>query len=231
MHFCISSAAAGTGSFGCAHPWFRPTRFAHRSICLLPFVQLSQVKRFSIFNGTSSCSKRDSSRFSSRQSRWWMNGEPRGADSRRVAFFLLQLLLFKLMFMSGVVKLTSGDDSWWNLTALDYHYWTQPLPTVLGWYGAQTSEWLKKTCTCHRAHCRNAGAVFYLGAAAVAILRFRSVRRVADHDRADRQLLLLQSAYDRTVLSVAGRRTDCAAEKVRSPGIDASQLRLFRPSF
>ena len=51
------------------------------------------------------------------------------------------------MFMSGAVKLTSGDDSWWNLTALDYHYWTQPLPTVLGWYGAQTSEWLKKTCT------------------------------------------------------------------------------------
>jgi predicted DCC family thiol-disulfide oxidoreductase YuxK len=61
--------------------------------------------------------------------------------------FLLQLLLFKLMFMSGVVKLTSGDDSWWNLSALDYHYWTQPLPTVLGWWGAQTSEWLKHFCT------------------------------------------------------------------------------------
>jgi hypothetical protein len=45
------------------------------------------------------------------------------------------------------VKLTSGDNSWWNLTALDYHYWTQPLPTALGWYGAQTSEWLKKVCT------------------------------------------------------------------------------------
>ena len=60
--------------------------------------------------------------------------------------FLLKLLLFKLMFMSGVVKLTSGDDSWWNLTALDYHYWTQPLPTVLGWWGAQTSEWLRHFC-------------------------------------------------------------------------------------
>src|SRR5213079_1080175 len=49
------------------------------------------------------------------------------------------LFLFKLMLMSGVVKLTSGDDSWgwvngsWNwsaLTALDYHYWSQPLPTI-----------------------------------------------------------------------------------------------------
>ena len=63
-----------------------------------------------------------------------------------VGLFLLKLLLFKLMFMSGVVKLTSGDDSWWNLSALDYHYWTQPLPTVLGWWAAQTSEWLRQFC-------------------------------------------------------------------------------------
>jgi len=46
--------------------------------------------------------------------------------------------------MSGVVKLSSGDDSWWNLTALDYHYWTQPLPTVMGWWADQHAEWLKK---------------------------------------------------------------------------------------
>lgn len=58
--------------------------------------------------------------------------------------FLLKLLLFKLMFMSGMVKLTSGDDSWWNLTALDYHYWTQPLPTVFAWWANQHPEWLKK---------------------------------------------------------------------------------------
>jgi predicted DCC family thiol-disulfide oxidoreductase YuxK len=58
--------------------------------------------------------------------------------------FLLKFLLFKLMLMSGVVKLTSGDDSWWNLTALDYHYWTQPLPTVIGWWSDQHPEWFKK---------------------------------------------------------------------------------------
>ncbi len=45
----------------------------------------------------------------------------------RPALFLLHFLLFKLMLLSGVVKLTSGDPSWGNLTALDYHYWTQPL--------------------------------------------------------------------------------------------------------
>ncbi|MEY2482382.1 MAG: hypothetical protein QOK24_910 [Verrucomicrobiota bacterium] len=61
-----------------------------------------------------------------------------------IGHFLLKLLLFKLMLMSGVVKLTSGDDSWGNLTALDYHYWTQPLPTVIGWWSDQHPEWFKK---------------------------------------------------------------------------------------
>ncbi|OGJ56540.1 hypothetical protein A2635_02790 [Candidatus Peribacteria bacterium RIFCSPHIGHO2_01_FULL_51_9] len=43
-------------------------------------------------------------------------------------------LLFRFMFESGVVKLTSGDTSWRDLTALTYHYFTQPLPTWTAWY-------------------------------------------------------------------------------------------------
>ncbi len=61
----------------------------------------------------------------------------------RPALFLLKFLLFKLMLMSGVVKLTSGDDCWWNLTALDYHYWSQPLPTVFAWWADKSPEWFK----------------------------------------------------------------------------------------
>lgn len=38
------------------------------------------------------------------------------------------VILFKLMFLSGLVKLISGDESWRDLSALSYHYWTQPLP-------------------------------------------------------------------------------------------------------
>jgi len=59
------------------------------------------------------------------------------------ARFLLQWLLFRLMFMSGVVKLTSGDESWWDLSALRYHYETQPLPTPLGWWAAQAPAWFQ----------------------------------------------------------------------------------------
>ncbi|HEX4639014.1 MAG TPA: lipase maturation factor family protein, partial [Chthoniobacterales bacterium] len=76
----------------------------------------------------------------------WRLWSKRGTDPpiSRAALFLLKMLLFKLMIMSGVVKLTSGDDSWLKLTALDYHYWSQPLPTVLGWWADQSPLPFKK---------------------------------------------------------------------------------------
>jgi hypothetical protein len=54
-----------------------------------------------------------------------------------LAWWSLRWLLVRLMFASGMVKLSSGDATWWNLTALTYHYETQPLPTWLGWYAHQ----------------------------------------------------------------------------------------------
>src|SRR5207244_5531949 len=42
--------------------------------------------------------------------------------------WLLWWLLFRLMFSSGIAKLRSGDATWRRLTALRYHYETQPLP-------------------------------------------------------------------------------------------------------
>jgi hypothetical protein len=85
---------------------------------------------------------------------WWPGSATTATASpvSRAGVFLLKLLLFKLMLMSGVVKLTSGDDSWgwlnhsfhWSaLTALDYHYWSQPLPTVFAWWADKTPEWFK----------------------------------------------------------------------------------------
>lgn len=42
--------------------------------------------------------------------------------------FLVQFLLFRLMFSSGVVKLLSQGSEWWNCTALKYHYFTTCIP-------------------------------------------------------------------------------------------------------
>ena len=59
----------------------------------------------------------------------------------RLGHFLLLWLLFRLMFASGIVKLSSGDPAWAAGIALDFHYFTQPLPTPLAWYVQQLPPW------------------------------------------------------------------------------------------
>lgn len=65
----------------------------------------------------------------------------------RIEALLPQALIFKLMLLSGIVKLTAKDTNWWNLTALQYHYETQPIPTWMAWYAHQLPLWL------HQASC------------------------------------------------------------------------------
>lgn len=65
---------------------------------------------------------------------WTLRRTPEAYDPPRLARFLLWWLLFRLMFLSGAVKLASGDPTWRHLTALTFHYQTQPLPTPLAWY-------------------------------------------------------------------------------------------------
>jgi Lipase maturation factor len=56
-------------------------------------------------------------------------------------------LVFRLMFLSGCVKLMSGDPTWRHLTALRYHYETQPLPTPIAWYMFQLPGWFQSIST------------------------------------------------------------------------------------
>lgn len=70
---------------------------------------------------------------------WWTK---KAASPPRVAHFLLIWLLFRLLFESGVVKLASGDPTWANGTALDYHFFTQPLPTPVAWFAQQLPGWV-----------------------------------------------------------------------------------------
>jgi predicted DCC family thiol-disulfide oxidoreductase YuxK len=72
--------------------------------------------------------------------KWWTK---KAAAPPRVAHFLLIWLLFRLLFESGVVKLSSGDPTWANGTALSYHFFTQPLPTPLAWFAQQAPGWFQ----------------------------------------------------------------------------------------
>lgn len=73
----------------------------------------------------------------------------------RLAVWLLWWILFRLMFESGAVKLTWNNgqlgpdgtpvaNTWETLTALDFHYWTQPLPIWTSWYAARFPHWFQQ---------------------------------------------------------------------------------------
>ncbi len=64
----------------------------------------------------------------------------------RTILWLLRWLLFRLMFESGAVKLLSGDTTWRSLTALNFHYETQPLPTWIAWYAHQLPAGIQTAC-------------------------------------------------------------------------------------
>jgi hypothetical protein len=50
-----------------------------------------------------------------------------------VVVWLLRWVLFRNMFGAGLIKIR-GDDCWRDLTCLEYHYETQPMPNPLSWY-------------------------------------------------------------------------------------------------
>ncbi|MDZ4286614.1 MAG: lipase maturation factor family protein [Prosthecobacter sp.] len=66
---------------------------------------------------------------------WWTWRVP--AAPPRGSVFLLHWLTFRLMLLSGFVKIGGGDPVWRDMTALLDHYETQPLPHVLSWWVQQ----------------------------------------------------------------------------------------------
>jgi hypothetical protein len=174
------------------------------------------------------------------------------ADFRHglLVVWLFRLLVFKLMFLSGVVKLAAGDPTWRNLTALDYHYWTTCIPNWLGWYVAKLPLW---------SHQAAAGAMFFvelvvpfamfgpprlraLGAALIVALQLviastgnygffnllTGVLALSWLDDADWRALLPKRF--RTASDFGGRGFSAASERAASPPGDSAPL-APRPRF
>ena len=70
-----------------------------------------------------------------------------------IIVLLFRWLLARFMFMGGVVKIASGDTSWANLSALSFHYETQPLPSPVAYYAHHLPLGFHKLC---------AGGVFFI---------------------------------------------------------------------
>jgi hypothetical protein len=58
-----------------------------------------------------------------------------------VIFWLLRALIFRIMLGSGLIKIR-GDESWRDLTALYYHFETQPIPNGLSRWFHFLPRWL-----------------------------------------------------------------------------------------
>ncbi len=78
---------------------------------------------------------------------WQRRWRTTGALKPLLGILLTRWLLFRLMFESGAVKLLSGDFTWRNLTALQVHFETQPLPHGLSWYAHQLPAGVLKSAT------------------------------------------------------------------------------------
>jgi hypothetical protein len=79
--------------------------------------------------------------------RWRPDWSRAETPRQRVGRWLIWWLVFRLMFESGLVKLTWGDATWRNLSALDFHFATQPLPLWTAWYAHQLPRWILRTAT------------------------------------------------------------------------------------
>ena len=64
----------------------------------------------------------------------------RAATPQTVVIWLFRWLLFRVMFGAGLIKLR-GDPCWRDLTCLNYHYETQPMPNPLSWFFHAGPEW------------------------------------------------------------------------------------------
>ncbi|MBS0634168.1 MAG: lipase maturation factor family protein [Verrucomicrobia bacterium] len=56
----------------------------------------------------------------------------------------INFLLFRFHVQSGAVKFQSKDPNWKNLSAVAYHYQSQPIPNATAWYVYKLPMWFHK---------------------------------------------------------------------------------------
>ena len=61
-------------------------------------------------------------------------------SAQPVVMWMFRWLLFRVMFGAGLIKLR-GDPCWRDMTCLDYHYETQPMPNPLSGYFHWAPVW------------------------------------------------------------------------------------------
>ncbi len=61
-----------------------------------------------------------------------------------VSYYLLRFLMFRFIFSSGIVKITSNCPEWAKMSALNHHFQSQPLPNYLSYFAHNLLDDLSK---------------------------------------------------------------------------------------
>jgi len=206
----------------------------------------SQDKPFSIFNGTCFCWRRvffidlfcAVAAVATLNFRCGRDRRSRlGRRFSQAGLFLLKLLLFKLMLMSGVVKLTSGDDSWWKPDSTRLPLLVATAADGIQLVGGQKSRMVQAFCLSR--FCLVVEIIvpfFHLGAATCEIDSCRTADFSSTRDRNHRKLLFFSICSRSHVCFIADRRIRWVGpdrwavrdQSVGAPGGRARSQRLWR---
>ncbi|XP_033022764.1 lipase maturation factor 1 isoform X2 [Lacerta agilis] len=71
---------------------------------------------------------------------WTLSQLPRRTPPSRIIIWGYRWLIFRIMLGAGLIKIR-GDRCWRDLTCMDYHYETQPVPNPISYYMHRSPWW------------------------------------------------------------------------------------------
>ncbi|XP_010833463.1 PREDICTED: lipase maturation factor 1, partial [Bison bison bison] len=74
---------------------------------------------------------------------WTLSALPRGTPTSRVVMWGFRWLIFRIMLGAGLIKIR-GDGCWRDLTCMDFHYETQPVPNPVAYFLHRSPWWFHR---------------------------------------------------------------------------------------
>ncbi|KAH9495664.1 Lipase maturation factor 1 [Bulinus truncatus] len=72
-----------------------------------------------------------------------LSSAPKSTPPSRIIIFAYRWLIFRIMLGAGLIKIR-GDKCWLDLTCMNYHYETQPVPNPMSYFMHQSPEFFHK---------------------------------------------------------------------------------------
>ncbi|XP_032957081.1 lipase maturation factor 1 [Rhinolophus ferrumequinum] len=74
---------------------------------------------------------------------WTLSRLPRETPTSRIVLWGFRWLIFRIMLGAGLIKIR-GDQCWWDLTCMDFHYETQPVPNPAAYFLHRSPWWVHR---------------------------------------------------------------------------------------